>query len=623
MTKSNWYFAYFYLITVLFSSCKEQDKKLVEVKQEETPDWSYAQNFYLHGITNAMAYMDTLATVSKESTAAKEIFAKAREEFKKAEPFASYLKPEVGHRANGPALPVVMDDSQKVLLPTGLQKLEESIYEEGESEERYQEEIQVTKGMFAILQKAMQKREVTSERFFIATHQQLLRIISLGISGFDTPVSHLGLSETIVSLESLRKVYTKTPLQSKILEKTSNLDADFQKNVTRAVQFMKENTDFETFDRFTFIRDYMNPITRDWVAIRKASGFWEGVNHKPFNFDAPTFFEEDSFNLNFFTPVVNRRPTEKQIALGEKLFFDPTLSESGTMACATCHIPEKAYGDGMVFNRDKNGNPLKRNTPTLINVAFQQSFFWDGRAPTILNQITNVFNNDNEFNNSAHEFSTQILKDTTYVPLFKEAFGRIPKRNTEIIRAISSYISTLNGFNSKFDRNMRGEEDTFTEDEKLGFNLYMGKALCATCHFIPLTNGTVPPFFTEHEREVIGVPETAGNKTLDDDLGTYLLPNSDLDVYYGMFKTPTVRNAEVTAPYMHNGVYTTLEQVMDFYNKGGGGGMGFDLEFQTLPFDKLNLTQEEQNAIIAFMKTLTDTAVDEPKEETSEQVAGI
>ena len=155
---------------------------------------------------------------------------------------------------------------------------------------------------------------------------------------------------------------------------------------------------------------------------------------------------------------------------------------------------------------------------------------------------------------------------------------------------------------------MRAEEDSYTEEEKTGYNLFMGKGLCATCHFIPLTNGTVPPFFEETEKEVIGVPETAANKQLDDDTGFYWRFKSPL--HKGMFKTVSVRNSDLTAPYMHNGVYKTLEEVMNFYNLGGGGGMGFDLEHQTLPFDNLDLTDEEQKAIIAFLKTLNDTDVD-------------
>ncbi len=589
------------ILCLLMGGCNPKDEK--KRNSPEEPDWSYAQNFYYQNMTEAIGLMDSLAAVSPDSETAKSLFIAVRRAFKKAEPYASYLNPQVGHRANGPALPVFLEDTERVMEPIGLQKIEESIYEGGVSESVFRKEVLLTKGLFVNLQKYISKRRLNSQRFFIATHQQLFRIVSLAIVGFDTPISHLGLKETIVSLESLRDVYNHS-LRSLIEADSPQLDNEFQSHLDAAVSFILANPDFEAFDRFTFIRDYMNAITRDWVAIRKQSGLWEGVNNKPFNFDAPTFFETNSFNSAYFIPPANRNTSEIQIALGEKLFFDPNLSQGSVMACATCHIPEKAYADGLVVNKDNRGKRLKRNTPTLLNAVFSQSFFWDGRSESLEDQITSVFTNEQEFNAGVHQFSSEILKDSTYIPLFEDAFGGISSRNTNVIRAISSYISTLNGFNSKFDRNIRGEEDNFTAEEKRGFNLYMGKALCATCHFIPLTNGTVPPFFTETEKEVIGVPETAANKELDDDLGFYWRWGKE--IHRGMFKTPTIRNAELTAPYMHNGVYSTLEEVMDFYNKGGGGGLGFDLKHQTLPFDELNFTQEELNALIAFMKTLSD-----------------
>jgi len=156
---------------------------------------------------------------------------------------------------------------------------------------------------------------------------------------------------------------------------------------------------------------------------------------------------------------------------------------------------------------------------------------------------------------------------------------------------------------------MRGELSDFTEEELRGMNLFMGKALCATCHFVPLTNGTVPPAFRETENEILGTPETSRNLEVDDDLGFYWVFESDIHKY--MFKTPTIRNIQHTAPYMHNGVYETLEEVMDFYSNGGGGGMGFALDHQTLPFDSLALEAGEIKAIIAFMKTFSDTEIEE------------
>jgi len=577
---------------------------------ENNIDWKPTQQYYLQNMTEAISYLDSLSEMPMTGDLTKEIFAKTRIAFKKAEPYGSYLNPEVGHRANGPALPVVTDDSQKILLPVGLQKIEESIYEGEETDRRYREEISLTIGLLKNLENNIKERELNPQRFFIATHQQLMRIVSLSISGFDTPVSQLGLNETMVSLQSLKDVYQKS-LQKTIITKDKTLDNTFQKNIDAAIIFISKNTDFETFDRYTFIKDYMNPITRLWVSIRKTVAIWEPVNNKPFNFDAPTFFEDDSFNSEFFTPITNRNASEKHIALGKKLFSEPKLSANGKMACITCHNPEKGWADGVALNKDNSGNPLQRNTPTLINSVFQKSFFWDGRSPNLLDQITSVFTNDKEFDSSVHQFSTKILVDTTYVALFNDAYGNLSGRNTEIIKAISSYIATINGFSSKFDKNIRSEENTFTEEEKLGFNIFMGKGLCATCHFMPLTNGTVPPFFSDHEKEVIGVPKTAANKELDEDLGFYWRHNEELEVHKGMFKTPTIRNAALTAPYMHNGVYNTLEEVMNFYNKGGGGGLGFDLEHQTLPFDELKLSPKEEKALVTFVKTLSDNSIAE------------
>tara|TARA_R110002049_G_scaffold308939_1_gene515031 strand:- start:19078 stop:20895 length:1818 start_codon:yes stop_codon:yes gene_type:complete len=588
-------------IILVLTNCKNDTKETTSIV-----NWKFAQNYYLENITLAITYLDSLETEGMDGKNSKKYFSLSRKAFKKAEPYASYLNPEVGHRANGPALPVYKDDSGKILKPIGYQKIEESIYENETSVTDFEQELYVTKGMLAVLKSGIEKRALNPQRFFIAIHQQLFRIISLAISGFDTPVSHLGVQESKISLESLKIIYINT-IQSIIKNKNESLNETFINNISKAITFIDSNLDFDTFDRFTFTKDYMNPITRNWGKIRKTSGLWEVVNTEPFNFDAPTFFENNTFNLNYFTPATNRNPTEKQIALGEKLFFDKNISTNGTMACATCHIPENGYADNMTVNFDNKGNPLQRNTPTLINSAFQKSFFWDGRAHSLLDQISLVFTNNKEFNTNVHEFSNNILKDSTYINAFKDVYGSISGNNKDVIKAIASYISTLNGFNSKFDKNMRGEEDTFTEEEKLGYNIFMGKALCATCHFMPLTNGTVPPFFMETEKEVIGVPETAANKTLDDDLGFYWKFNEAL--HKGMFKTPTLRNVAVTAPYMHNGVYNTLEEVMEFYNLGGGGGLGFDVPHQTLPFDNLDLSDNEQQAIISFMKTLTDETI--------------
>ncbi len=179
--------------------------------------------------------------------------------------------------------------------------------------------------------------------------------------------------------------------------------------------------------------------------------------------------------------------------------------------------------------------------------------------------------------------------------------------SNEVRRAVAAYVRSLTSLNSRFDRYVRGEDVPYSSEERLGFNLFMGKGLCGTCHFAPLFNGTVPPAYTQTESEVIGVPSRAvtRNASIDPDLGRFAITRRPTQRH--AFKTPTLRNVELTAPYMHNGVYRTLEEVLDFYNRGGGAGIGSEVPNQTLPFDKLDLTTAEQRAIIAFLRTLTDT----------------
>ena len=567
------------------------------------------KKYYLEQIDEAIKWSDTLEKVGFLSVEAKTVFSKVREYYKKAEPFAAYLNPDIAKKANGPALPIYKDDSGKVVQPVGLQKIEETIYGEEGSQDDFDRELYILKGVFKNLRNEILERKLTPERFFIATHQQLMRITSLSTVGFDTPSSGEGIKEIVISLNSLIEIYTLT-ISKLTIHKNITLDREFRKTVGDAIGFINNNTDFESFDRYTFLRDYMNPIVRNWVDIRRESNLWDGkTNAQIYNFDAPTFFEKDSFKVDYFLSINNKSPSKEKIDLGRKLFFDKNLSGTGNVSCATCHIPEKGYTDGLKLSIGNQGSRLKRNSPTLLNSLYQKNFFWDGRAGTITAQIRSVFDNKDEFATAIHRFSNKIIeKDSSYVDMFKKAYGEVPKSNRITIKAISTYLSTLQSFNSKFDKNIRGEEDTYTVSEKNGFNLFTGKALCATCHFIPLTNGTVPPFFAETEKEVIGVPETKANKKWDDDLGFYWVFESEL--HRGMFKTPTIRNAALTAPYMHNGVYDTLEEVMDFYNKGGGAGLGFDIPHQTLPFDNLNLTDQEIKDLVAFIETLSDNAIE-------------
>mgnify|MGYP003342796513 CR=1 FL=1 len=179
---------------------------------------------------------------------------------------------------------------------------------------------------------------------------------------------------------------------------------------------------------------------------------------------------------------------------------------------------------------------------------------------------------------------------------------------TSIENAISEYERTLVSLDSKFDRNIRGDENSFTNDEKKGFNVFMSKGRCATCHYLPLFSGVVPPYYTRSEFEIIGTTSTADLKhpELDPDKGRGGLYGTE--IFMHAFKTPSLRNIALTAPYMHNGAFENLKQVIDFYNKGGGNGLGLHVANQTLSPDSLHLSDKEINSLISFLNTLTDTS---------------
>ena len=217
----------------------------------------------------------------------------------------------------------------------------------------------------------------------------------------------------------------------------------------------------------------------------------------------------------------------------------------------------------------------------------------------------NVVNNENEFHLDLNTVEQRIKEDDVYASSFDELYdGEVTNQNVR--HAIATYIRSLAPFDSRFDKNMQGSENTLTSEEKLGFNLFMGKAACATCHFPPAFNGTVPPKYMETEFENLGVPKNADfdHPILDDDPGQF--HPYMVEEKRNFFKTSTVRNVALTGPYMHNGVYESLEEVVQFYNVGGGQGMGLEVPYQTLPPDSLHLTDKEQKALVAFMQSLTD-----------------
>ncbi|MBK9018350.1 MAG: hypothetical protein IPM82_32280 [Saprospiraceae bacterium] len=275
--------------------------------------------------------------------------------------------------------------------------------------------------------------------------------------------------------------------------------------------------------------------------------------------------------------------------------------------------PEKAFTDGLPKSLAADGqHSLLRNSPSLVNAVYADQYFWDLREPRLDRQMLHVVLSEDEFNTDYPEILEKLGQSAEYQRLFAEAYPEQPQYQLStysISDALSAYVASLTDFDSPFDQYVQGKTGVLDPAAHRGFNLFMGKAACGTCHFAPVFNGTVPPTYLESESEVLGITATADtlHPSLDADLGRFAngMPDVKADFLKTSFKTVTVRNAELTAPYMHNGAFKTLEEVVDFYNRGGGKGLKLDVPYQTLPFDELKLTKAEQADLVAFMKSLT------------------
>jgi cytochrome c peroxidase len=236
------------------------------------------------------------------------------------------------------------------------------------------------------------------------------------------------------------------------------------------------------------------------------------------------------------------------------------------------------------------------------------SFFDDSRQASLEGQIAAVVNNPKELNTNFATIIARLEQSEEYKQLFDAAFPGQGIAANLIKSAIADYEKTLVGFNSNFDKYLNGNKKMLNASQKNGFNLFMGKAKCGSCHFFPLFNGVLPPLYNKSEFEIIGTLETNDFKhpRLDTDQGAALIKTSAAHLKFG-FKVPGLRNAALTAPYMHNGSLKTLVEVMNFYNKGGAAGFGIDVSNQTLSRDALGLNKQQINDIVHFIESLTDT----------------
>lgn len=332
------------------------------------------------------------------------------------------------------------------------------------------------------------------------------------------------------------------------------------------------------------------------------------------------------------------KPNANKIALGRKLFYDRRLSRNKTMSCAMCHVPEQGFTSNELQRPiGSNGRSLKRNAPTILNVAFYTNLFADARETSLEQQVWSPLLAENEMNNPSVGYVIETIKSLAdYSGLFERSFSE-QANMLNVGQALAQYERALLAGNSSFDRWYYGNDQTaLTEQQAAGFRLFTGKAICSSCHTIDekyalftdnllhstgigyaesMLDGVILPKHAELEKDLVEVQLAPGltammhQSVIDtvgeqkpNDIGRYEITLNPQDRW--KYRTASLRNIELTAPYMHSGALASLAEVVSFYNQGGVAH-----ESQSALIRPLGLSEAEQSALVEFLRSLTGEGV--------------
>lgn len=529
--------------------------------------------------------------------------AQCRVYYKRIEFFLEYFFKSAAVIYNGPPKYEIEEPYMEFQTPVGMQVIEGLLFEtDVEShKEALLKEAEIISSSAQDLHALLYGFTADDRQIMESIRLELVRIYALGITGFDAPLLKSGVAESYEALSGV-----KHALAPYLEQHTQHADS-IAYYMDGCLHYLFNTNDFDSFDRLQFFTRFALPLQRNLGALIREMQLEQQTLPGALNYNAVHLFSQNAVNMPGATATAN----DDMITLGKALFYEPALSGNNRISCATCHQPELHFTDTLEKSRAFDGHSqVKRNAPSLLYAGFQYAQFWDGRDSTIEMQVKDVMSNPLEMNADHHITESRLAGNERYRRLFNRAFPAATGSVVSISRiatSIAAFVRTLNPRNAPFDRYMQGHVTALSNAQVRGFNLFMGKAQCGTCHFAPLFNGLMPPLYNLTELEVLGTP-------LTDDL---LAPKADADsgrysvfpiaYYKGAFKTPTVRNVSATGPYMHNGGFRTLDAVVEFYNKGGGRGIGLDVEQQTLSGIPLNLSKAEVNDIVSFLHALEDT----------------
>lgn len=552
----------------------------------------------------------------------------SRKELKKADFWLRYLEPLAYKKINGP-LPVEWETEV-------FEKFEKPYKREGAGltlAALYLEEKDINNDSLAkLIQASIDAVHIYKEdsitgavktfsNFYFCNRLYLLNLASVYTTGFECPNTDVIIDELEIMMRSVSEIYNT---YNESFAATA-LSASYMALHQKAIEFVKaQPKDYNRFNHFLFIKEYVNPLYSlnqqlmlQYRAVSKSTMDY-ALNKQAKSIFDKTLYEGQSSKGVYYN-VLDEEALVSIDKLGKQLFYDPILSGNNERSCASCHKPTEFFADTIKatsFQFNHSGF-LARNTPSLLNVGYNHLVMMDGAHISLQDQTRAVLLNPLEMGANEKDIMEKVLSCDEYKKGFEKLLEYTPQEPVlkfdHILSALTFYYNKFSKANAPFDRAMNNNKP-LSADATEGFNLFMSKAQCATCHFVPQFNGVKPPFIGS-EFEVLGTPATKEYKTLSADKGRYgINPATET---MNAFRTGSLRNSMRTAPYMHNGVFRTMNEVIDFYDGGGGAGHGLSVPNQTLSSDSLRLSTKEKIQLIAFISSLTE---DIPFEETPKKL---